>query len=123
MSIQSIGGPPGSAPYGVTGSGTSQSAGTSATPAAPAAPTHGSADAVTKPDMQQLQAAMEEVRNAVVSRNSNLQFSFDDETRKTVVRVVDSESGQVIRQIPSEELIAIAKSIDKMQGLLLKQKA
>jgi flagellar protein FlaG len=36
---------------------------------------------------------------------------------------VDSETGEVIRQIPSKELLEIAHAIDKMQGMLLKQKA
>ncbi|MBL8491536.1 MAG: flagellar protein FlaG, partial [Rhodocyclaceae bacterium] len=42
---------------------------------------------------------------------------------KTVVKVVDGQTGKMIRQIPSEELLAIAESIDRMQGLLLRQKA
>jgi len=76
-----------------------------------------------KPTQQQLQAAMKEVQEQVRNSAQNLQFSLDDETGKTVVRVVDAENGEVIRQIPSEELMAIAKSIGQMQGLLLRQKA
>ena len=41
-------------------------------------------------------------------------------TGKTIIKVVDTATDTVIRQIPSEEAIAIAKSIDKMQGLLIK---
>lgn len=120
MSIQSIGGPTGSPPYVATGNGGTQGTGV----AAPAAPVIDAAKAApVQPDTNQLQAAMEEIQKAVASRNSNLQFSFDDETNKTIVRVVDTESGELIRQIPSEELVAIARSIDQMQGMLLKQKA
>jgi flagellar protein FlaG len=39
------------------------------------------------------------------------------------VRVVDTVTGEVIRQVPSEELLAISRSIDKLQGLLLRQEA
>lgn len=53
----------------------------------------------------------------------DLLFSIDNDTGKTVVKVVDSVTDKVIRQIPSEELIAIAKALDKFQGLLLKQEA
>ncbi|MCP1572113.1 flagellar protein FlaG [Herbaspirillum rubrisubalbicans] len=52
-----------------------------------------------------------------------LNFSKDQDTGKTIIKVVDTATDQVIRQIPSEEAIAIAKSIDKMQGLLIKEKA
>jgi flagellar protein FlaG len=40
-----------------------------------------------------------------------------------VVKVVDTETDQVIRQIPSEEMLAIARNIDRLQGLLVKQEA
>jgi hypothetical protein len=42
--------------------------------------------------------------------------------RPTIIKVVDTATDTVIRQIPSEEAIAIAKSIDKMQGLLINHK-
>jgi flagellar protein FlaG len=53
----------------------------------------------------------------------DLRFTIDKETGKTVVRIIDSTTDEVIRQIPSEEVLAISKAIDRMQGLLLKQKA
>ncbi len=55
--------------------------------------------------------------------NNSLDFSVDDSSGKTIVCVTDRESGELIRQIPSEEMLAIAQSLDKMQGLLLRQKA
>ena len=63
------------------------------------------------------------MRQAIQARNNNLQFSVDKETGKTVVRVVDAQNGETIRQIPSEEALALSKSLDKLQGLLLSQKA
>lgn len=53
---------------------------------------------------------------------SALNFSKDEETGRTIVKVVDTATDTVIRQIPSEEAISIAKSIDKMQGLLINHK-
>ena len=41
----------------------------------------------------------------------------------TIVRITDGETGEMIRQIPSEEMLEIARSLDKMQGLLLRQEA
>lgn len=67
--------------------------------------------------------ALEKLKAALPSRASALQFSVDDTSGDTIVRVVDSETGDVIRQIPSKELLEIARAIDKMQGMLLKQKA
>jgi flagellar protein FlaG len=55
--------------------------------------------------------------------NNSLQFNIDDDTGKTVVKVIDTATKEVIRQFPSEEMLSIAKAIDKMQGLLIHQKA
>lgn len=77
-----------------------------------------------EPSRNQVQAAMESVKKMVDSTSSNsLQFSIDDDTGKTLVRVTDIKTGELIRQIPSKELVEIAKSLDRLQGLLLRQKA
>ena len=53
----------------------------------------------------------------------NLQFFVDKATGKSIVRVVDSETKEVVRQIPTEEVISIARALDQMQGLLFNGKA
>ena len=76
-----------------------------------------------QPDAQQVRQALGEVQKAVESVARDLRFSIDKETGRTIVTVVDSVTQEVIRQIPGEEIVAIAKAMDRMQGLLLKQKA
>ena len=53
----------------------------------------------------------------------NVTISLDDDTGITVVKVVDKNTKEVVRQIPSEEMLAIAKALDTVQGLLVRQKA
>ena len=48
---------------------------------------------------------------------------MDDSTGKTVIKVVDSSTHELIRQIPSEEMLEIARALDRLQGLLVHQKA
>jgi flagellar protein FlaG len=79
--------------------------------------------AANPPSRDQLNQAMSEVRKALAPVARNLQFSIDDETGRSVVKVVDSSTNEVIRQIPSEELLAITRSMDKLSGLFVKQKA
>ena len=77
------------------------------------------------------QASIEELKRAVATINQamqqsdrNLEFSVDSDTKKTVVRVVDTSTGELIRQFPTETALAISRSIDQLQqGLLLSQKA
>jgi flagellar protein FlaG len=72
---------------------------------------------------EQLQQAVKKVAEAVQATGSTLEFTIDQDTDKTVVKIVDNQTQQVIRQIPSQEMLDIAKAIDKIQGLLLRQKA
>lgn len=67
--------------------------------------------------------ALDEVQSAIKTITNELQFSIDDDTGKTVVKVVDTSTNEVIKQFPSEELLRISKALDKFQGLLLQQEA
>lgn len=74
-------------------------------------------------DPVQLQEAVRRAEDAVRKFASNLMFSLDKDTGKTVIKIVDSQTNEVIRQIPSEELLAISRNLDRVEGLLLKQQA
>lgn len=71
----------------------------------------------------QLVDAVKAVNDFVKPINSALEFQLDDDTGKTVVKVIDTATKEVIRQFPSEEMLAIAKALDNMKGLLVQQKA
>jgi flagellar protein FlaG len=73
--------------------------------------------------LEQVQQAMRLVAEQVQAKANSLEFSIDKSTGTTVVKIVDTQTRQVIRQIPSQEIIDIAQSIESQQGLLLKQKA
>ena len=69
------------------------------------------------------QRAVESINRRLEQSVNNLRFSVDDDTGKVVVKVLDTATDQVIRQIPSEEALAISRSLEKLQGLLLNQQA
>ena len=50
--------------------------------------------------------------------NFKLSFSVDKETRTVVVSVIDNKTGEVVREIPPSELLAIAKEMEKLKGIL-----
>jgi len=77
----------------------------------------------TQPSGKQLDEAVKVVNDFVGLVNNSLHFSVDDDTGKTVVKVIDIGTKELIRQIPSEEMLAIAKALDGIKGLLLHQKA
>lgn len=76
------------------------------------------------PNPEQVSQAVQQVNKVVKSlSNSGLEFAVDKDTGIQVVKVVDVKTRDVIRQIPTEEVLAIAKTLDKLQGLIINQKA
>ena len=72
---------------------------------------------------EDVQSSVKALNDFVASINSSsLNFSVDEDTGKTVVKVTDSATHEVIKQIPSEEILAVAQAIDKLKGLLVQQK-
>lgn len=71
----------------------------------------------------QLNAAVKAANDFVSMINDSVQFSIDDATGKTIIKVIDKSTEEVLRQIPSEEMLAIAKALDDIKGLLVRQKA
>ena len=63
----------------------------------------------------QLGEAATVVESFLQGQNRNLAFSIDENTERSVVTVLDSDSGEVIRQIPSEEILVLAKRIQELQ--------
>lgn len=77
-----------------------------------------------QPSPEQLKNAVDVINVVMRQSNLSLEFSVDTDTKKQIVKLVDTETGELIRQFPSEETLAISRSIDQFQqGLLLKQKA
>jgi flagellar protein FlaG len=75
-----------------------------------------------KPE-EQVKEAVQKIQGVVDNLAHNLRISVDQDTGKTVVKVMDIHTDEVIRQIPTEEAISIARTLDKVQGLLLNDKA
>jgi flagellar protein FlaG len=76
------------------------------------------------------QAGENKVKEAVGNLNDfvqklsrTLQFSVDEESGRTVIKVVDSETKQIIRQIPPEEVLALAKNLANGEGVILREQA
>ncbi|MCX2898476.1 flagellar protein FlaG [Pseudomonas mandelii] len=70
-----------------------------------------------------LEKAVTDIREFVQSTQRNLDFSIDDTTGAVVVKVVATESGEVIRQIPSETALKLAQNLSDASSLLFDTKA
>lgn len=73
--------------------------------------------------LQQMAEAVNKINGFLQAEQRDLQFSLDKDTGETVVKIVDSKTHQVIRQIPSETMLHLAKEFDKLKGLLFEERA
>jgi flagellar protein FlaG len=55
--------------------------------------------------------------------STSIRFSKDEESGRTVIKMVDQKTNQVIRQFPTEEMLRITHALDKLQGVALSRKA
>lgn len=74
-------------------------------------------------DKADLETAVKKLNELVAPALQTVQFSLDDRSERMVVKVVDTASKQVLRQIPNEEVLAMSKTLDKLQGLMIRQTA
>ncbi len=107
---------PASSPQPARGADT---AAVSLKPQAPASPPAQSVEA----SLAQIKQAASAVQAAVAAQTSNLAFGFAKDAGTTVLQLTDKQSGDVILQIPSKAVIAVADQIDKPGGLFIQQKA
>ena len=74
-------------------------------------------------DPEQVRRAVDRLNHTVRSVDSQLEFSIDTDSRRTVVKVVDNRTRQVLRQFPSEEALRLATALDRFTGLLIRERA
>ena len=66
---------------------------------------------------------LESLNKTMGLMRSDLVFTVDDETKLKPVKIVDRETKEVIRQIPSEEIVRFVKVFDELRGVLLSERA
>lgn len=80
-------------------------------------------DEMTETTREAVQEAAERVNEVVQNLKREIQFAVDEETGRFVITVINSSTKEVVRQIPSEEFLAISQNLDKAIGLILKTEA
>ncbi|MHB1123404.1 MAG: flagellar protein FlaG [Ramlibacter sp.] len=74
------------------------------------------------PSLAQVVETVQNINRTLQLLAPSLEFSVDAESNRTIVKVIDQETKEVIRQMPSAESLEIAKALDRVQGLLIRQK-
>jgi flagellar protein FlaG len=71
------------------------------------------------PERAELEQAVKDIQAHVNTSQRNLEFSIDDSTHAVVVKVIATDSGEVIRQLPTEAALKLAQSLAEGRSGLL----
>ena len=77
----------------------------------------------SQPSKEAIAKAANDIQNFVKDMGRNLNFSVDEVTGYNVVRVINPETNELVRQLPSEELLKIARNMQDLGSVLVSQKA
>ena len=80
-------------------------------------------DVSGKSGAAQLDHAVDTINQFLKPVASSIQFSVDEESGRTLVKVIDTDTNTVLRQFPSKETLAMSSELSKLQGLLMREKA
>lgn len=59
--------------------------------------------------------ALNVVNKAAIFEQRSLSFMMDETSGRSIIKVIDRSTEQLIRQIPSEELLKVAQDIKRLQ--------
>ena len=65
---------------------------------------------------EEIGKAIEQVQVMMDLRNRSVSISQDSESGREVIRVKNEQTGEVIRQMPTEEMLAFMRNLTKMLG-------
>lgn len=74
----------------------------------------------SKVDAEELNQAVSDIAASMNVMQKGLSFKVDEDSGIQVVKVIDVTTGELIRQIPNEEALDIAKKLNEVTGLLMK---
>jgi flagellar protein FlaG len=70
-------------------------------------------------EVHKIESVTRQIDSFLRSINRSLQFRLDESTGRMVVSILDSETGEVIRQVPGDEALRIAQDIEtRLSGML-----
>lgn len=75
-----------------------------------------------KPKEEQLQQALDRVKEGFEKANIGFEYFIDEKTNREVVKVIDKDTKEVIRQFPPEEILNMLQKMYEMLGILIDKK-
>ena len=80
-------------------------------------------EAAKQAEKERTQKLVDDLSESLSSMQTSLDLSVDEDLGRVVVKIVDLETQEIIKQIPSEDALALAKSLGKMTGMFVQTRA
>jgi flagellar protein FlaG len=94
---------------------------------------NGSSTSQSQPDLPQdarleaqpsaIESALELVNNNLKAWSTGMRFDIDEDAQRVVISIVDTSTGEVLRTVPSDAVLRVAKMIVQLQGTVVNTKA
>lgn len=65
---------------------------------------------------------LKQLNKTLEAFDTHVSLSFDEKSRQTIIKVIDSDTGKVVRQIPNEQLLRISERITELLGVIYDEK-
>ena len=72
-------------------------------------------------EREQLEEMAQQLQDFMGEMNRSLQFKVDEDSGRDVIKVLDKNSGEVIKQYPSEEVLSLVSKLSESAGILIDQ--
>ena len=79
--------------------------------------------AIEELEDQSVDKAVEQLNAILASMDRHLRFSVDKPSGRTVVKVIDNKSNEVIKQIPPDEILSLSAKIKELIGILFDRRS
>ena len=73
-------------------------------------------------DPEKVKNAIKEINGKIRPTRTECQFSYHEETKRIAIKVLDQDTGDVIREIPPEKTLYMIAKVWEMAGILVDEK-
>lgn len=81
-------------------------------------PLLGENERATVSSQKSLEIALKDVNSTLATSNTNLSFSVDPSSKRTIIEVKDGDTGDIILKLPGDAILRIAANIESLKGIL-----
>jgi flagellar protein FlaG len=77
---------------------------------------------LTAPSIDETTSSVEKANKILFKNNTHLKFEVNDESEKVIVRIIDDETGKVLKEIPDEDFVEMMHKLCEIAGIIIDER-